>query len=229
MRWLGLALLMLVAGLAGWWSADWKAAPRTQQSVVSLYLLDNGFHTDLAVPRALLMAYDDALAEATASSGQGDWFLIGWGDSRFYQEEGEIIGRVPDGLRALFTPGGSTSVVRFIPVQTEASQDFPYEAVAFSVDEKGAIALRKRILETLTLDAEREPVAAKVMGSAVSNATFWDSPERFSAVHLCNHWMASVLYAGGVSVPVGRSLVSAELTRAVEAYNEGRTGLDRPQ
>lgn len=230
MRWLALVVLMIVAGLGGWWSADWKPSRQVQEPVATLYLLDNGFHTDLAVPRSVLMAYDDALAEAVAQSGEGDWFLVGWGDSRFYREEGPVRERIPDGLRALFTPGGSASVVRLIPVRTVPNADFPYEGTAFTVDEAGAIALRHRIMTTLSQTAEGRPMAAAGLEAAVSyEATFWDSPERFSVFHLCNHWMAAVLNAGGLKVPVGRALVSRELTRAVETYNEGRTGLARPQ
>ena len=230
MRYAALAVLMFLAGVAGWWSADWQSSRSQGQGTVTLYLLDNGFHTDLAVPRTLLMASDDALSQAVAQSGKGDWLLVGWGDSRFYREQGPVLHRIPDGLRALFTPGGSASVVRLIPVQTVSGRDFPYEGTAFSVDQPGALALRQRLVKTLHQTPDGQPQTAEGLEADVPyDATFWQSPERFSVLHLCNHWMASVLHAGGVSVPVGRALVSRELTVAVERYNEGRTGLARPQ
>lgn len=227
---LALVCLMLVAGLAGWWSADWKtqseaAAPQE----VDFYLLDNGFHTDLAVPRRLLTAHDDALAEATAQSGDGNWFLVGWGDSRFYQEQGRVRDRIPDGLRALFTPGGSPAVIRFIPVQVQDGHEFPYEGKAFSLALPQALALRQRLSQSLLIEAGQPMPATDFSADIPYEATFWRSKERFSVLHLCNHWMADVLHRGGMTVPVGRAMVSRELTLAVERHNEGRTGLERPQ
>ncbi|WP_297798933.1 DUF2459 domain-containing protein [uncultured Brevundimonas sp.] len=230
--WRGLILIgvMVMAALAGWWSADWKAAPERGAPVATLYLLDNGFHTDLAVPRHVLMAYDDALSEAVAQSGEGDWFLVGWGDSRFYREQGPVRDRIPDGLRALFTPGGSPAVVRLIPVRTQPDKPFPYEGVAFTLDQAGIEGVRQRLLQTLSSTASGDPIAADGLADDVPyEATFWASGERFSVAHVCNHWMAQVLYAGGISVPVGRALRSQSLTDAIERYNEGRTGLERPQ
>ena len=49
------------------------------------------------------------------------------------------------------------------------------------------------------------------------DARFFASRETFSIVHLCNHWTASVLAAGGVSVRPVRAILSSEVLRAVRA------------
>ena len=107
-RW---SLAVLIGASAAVWTAERPGDPglfppvRSETTVV-VHLLDNGFHTDLAVPRAALAAGDDALARAVRALPPGDWVRIGWGDSVFYVEQGAISGRLPDGARAFFKPGG---------------------------------------------------------------------------------------------------------------------------
>ena len=49
------------------------------------------------------------------------------------------------------------------------------------------------------------------------DARFFASRETFSLVHLCNHWTAQVLAAGGVGVRPVRSVLSAEVMDAARA------------
>src|SRR5690606_9721282 len=72
----------------------WRAPPGA--AGVELHLLDNGFHTDLAVPRAVLEARGGPLAEAVRGLAPGDWILIGWGDAKFYVDQSPMEGRLPD-------------------------------------------------------------------------------------------------------------------------------------
>lgn len=44
---------------------------------VRVHLMDNGFHTDLAVPRAALTARPGPLGRAVGRLAPGDWVLIG--------------------------------------------------------------------------------------------------------------------------------------------------------
>jgi hypothetical protein len=73
-------LLGLVAGVWTWTRSGAEVAPSGGPPVV-IHILNNGFHTDLAVPRAALEARTGPLAEACAVLGPGDWILIGWGDA----------------------------------------------------------------------------------------------------------------------------------------------------
>ena len=49
------------------------------------------------------------------------------------------------------------------------------------------------------------------------HARFFASRETFSILHLCNHWTAGVLNAGGVTIRPARSIFSSEVMRAVRA------------
>ena len=116
-RWL---LAVLVGGLAALWTwttpGDATGRPAPGEPVVELFVLDNGFHTDLAVPRAALEARGGPLAEAVRALEPGDWILIGWGDAKFYVDQNPISDRLPDGARAFFARG-NPSVVMLDPEQ----------------------------------------------------------------------------------------------------------------
>ena len=74
-------LLAALVGLAGalftWQTPGWVAHAGGDR--ITAYVLDNGFHTDLAVPRAALVRRGGPLAQAAAGLAPGDWIVIGWG------------------------------------------------------------------------------------------------------------------------------------------------------
>ena len=97
-----LILAALIGAAAALWTWTLPGASETgaPSGAVVVQVLDNGFHTDLAVPRAALMRRGGPLAQAVARLGPGDWILIGWGDARFYVDQSPIVDRLPDGARA---------------------------------------------------------------------------------------------------------------------------------
>ncbi|MBU3969612.1 MAG: DUF2459 domain-containing protein, partial [Alphaproteobacteria bacterium] len=108
-----LAAAAVFGAVAAFWTwttpadpALWPTAPG--EAGVEVQMLDNGFHTDLAVPRAALEARTGPLAEAVRSLPPGDWILIGWGDARFYVDQSPIGDRLPDGARAFFRSGNAS-------------------------------------------------------------------------------------------------------------------------
>ena len=54
---------------------------------VTVYLLDNGFHTDIAVPAALVKAHGGPL-DLAAPRQSGRWVSYGWGELGFYTAKG---------------------------------------------------------------------------------------------------------------------------------------------
>lgn len=223
----GVAIRLLIAALigllAGLWTAVrpgdptlFPAAP--DDAAVVVHLLDNGFHTDLAVPRADLARGDDALAQAVRSLPPGDWVLIGWGDAVFYVEQGPVAERLGDGARALFRPGGNPSVLMLDPVDYDPGAVPPSRRASLRLSEAGFAALRARVAASLALDAAGRAVpAAGRSGAAVR---FFDSGETFWVGRLCNHWTAEALNAAGLPMPMTRSLWSGEVMRAAEAAEQ---------
>lgn len=214
----------LVGGLAALWTwtlpGDGRWAPAPGEPGVELHLLDNGFHTDLAVPRASLEARPGPLAEAVRALPPGDWILIGWGDAKFYVDQSPMTDRLPDGARAFFQPGNA-SVIMLDPAQRDPRQLFAQDARrAFRLTPEGFEAMAAHIETSLDLSTGAPRIAAARAGD---DARFFASREHFSISHLCNHWTAGVLNAAGLPVRPFRSIVSSELIAAID-----RAELDRP-
>jgi len=191
--------------------ALWRAS--AEGPGVDLHLLDNGFHTDLAVPRAALEARGGPLARAVRALPAGGWILIGWGDARFYVDQSPIESRLPDGARAFFRPG-NPSVIMLDPAQRAPTDLFAEDGRrSFRVTPAGFEAMAAHIEASLDLSAGRPRIAAAREGD---DARFFASRETFSIAHLCNHWTADVLNAAGLPVRPFRSMVSSELMAAID-------------
>ncbi|MBG7615621.1 DUF2459 domain-containing protein [Brevundimonas sp. BAL450] len=212
------ALIGLIAALLTWTRpGDPTLSPAAPGQGAVLHILDNGFHTDIALPRAWLEARGGPLAEAVRALPPGQWVLVGWGDARFYVDQRPIHHRLPDGARAFLRPG-NPSVVMLDPYRRDP-------AVAWGEDRRQSLtlsprafdALADRIEASLALENGRARIAA---GRPGDDAVFLASHETFSVLRLCNHWSAEVLNAGGVSVRPARTFFSAEVMGAARRASE---------
>ncbi len=195
-------------------SASPIAVPTTGPAVEA-YLLDNGFHTDLALPRAALERRDGPLGEAVRGLPPGDWVLVGWGDARFYVDESPIRRRLPDGARAFFRPG-NPSVVMLDPETAHPLRRFPEQGrLAMRLSADGFQAAAARIEVSLATDAQGRPRLSRARPGG--GARFFRSRETFWLGHLCNHWSAEVLNAAGAPIRPYLSLTSGEVMRAAAA------------
>ncbi len=217
----GLAPMILavtLGAIAGLWT--WTTPgkpdlwpPAADPNGIEVLVLDNGFHTDLAVPRAHLEAGSGPLAGAVRSLPPGEWILIGWGDARFYVDQSPIGDRLADGARAFFRPGNA-SVIMLDP-----AQDNPRDLVAadrrrtLHLSTAGFEAMVAHIEASLDLDQGQAHIAAARAGD---DARFFASHEHFWIGRLCNHWSAGVLNAAGLPVRPLRSVTSSEVMAAVE-------------
>lgn len=208
----------LVGALAALWTwtlpgdaALWPA--RAETSGVEVSLLNNGFHTDLAVPRAALEARGGPLAETVRDLPPGEWILIGWGDAKFYVDQSPISDRLPDGARAFFRPG-NPSVVMLDPAQRDPRQAFSEEARRdFRLSVPAFEAMAARIEASLDLTTGAPRLAAARAGD---DARFFASREHFFVGHLCNHWTAGVLNAAGMPIRPVRSILSSEVVATID-------------
>ena len=210
----------LIGAIAALWTLTRPGDPALypaalDEAGVTVYLLDNGFHTDLAVPRAALIEGGGALAEATASLAPGDWVLVGWGDATFYVDQSPISARLADGARAFFKPGNA-SVVMLDPETSDPARRFmPEDRRRLRLSAAGLAGLRARIEASLETDAAGRPVVAAARPG--DDARFFRSRETFWIGHLCNHWTAELLSAAGLPVRPYRAVTSGEVMRTAEA------------
>ena len=211
MRTLILAAMIGAATALLTWTRPGALATHTADAV-AIQVLDNGFHTDLAVPRAALMRRGGPLAQATAGLAPGDWISIGWGDARFYVDQSPISDRLPDGARAFFRPGNA-SVVMLDP-RSDPGAAHSGDVARLILTRAQFDGLADRIEQSLALTDGRPRIVAARPGD---DARFFASRETFSILHLCNHWTAGVLNAAGVPDRPVRSIASAEVVRSVRA------------
>lgn len=196
----GLAAIVIVAllviTLATAKGSDPRLYPPGPNDKITLYLVDNGFHTDLVFPRAVLIAHGGPIAQATTLTTADPWVMVGWGDEKFYEAGGSGLDRIPDGLRALFAPN-NPSVVHL-----EGDPWYPPQAWRsvhpVVVSSAGLAALLTRVDRAFAPGLGGQPVRSPVPRG--HDEMFFASGEPFSLIHLCNHWTAELLNAAGLPV-----------------------------
>ena len=218
-RFLAVAVLATIAALWTWTApgdpARWpgRVDEASVEAGVEVHLLDNGFHTDLAVPRRALEARPGPLAEAVRGLAPGAWILIGWGDAKFYVDQSPMESRIPDGLRAFFMPGNA-SVIMLDPVQSDPRAAYALESRrTLRLSAAGFDAMADHIEGALALGGGK---ARLVVARPGDDARFFASHEHFWIGHLCNHWSAGVLNAAGLPVRPLRSVTSAEVMATID-------------
>ena len=208
-------VLGLVAALWTWTRPGDPALfpARPGETTVTVHILNNGFHTDLAVPRAALEAEGGALAEASRSLGRGDWILIGWGDATFFVDESPMETRLLDGLRAFFWPGNA-SVVMLDPELGDPTRGFsPDRRRSLRLSPRALAGMLGRVEGSLILDDGRTVVSTARSGDG---ARFFRSRETFWIGYLCNSWTARVLNAGGLPVRPLRAVTAGEVVATLD-------------
>jgi Protein of unknown function (DUF2459) len=137
------------------------------------------------------------------------WVLIGWGDARFYEASSSALSRIPDGMAALI--GGRPTVVHLEGVWGQPDLVWRTGVRPITLSQAGLAALLARADRSLILNYAGAPVISPIHREP--GEAFFASRERFSLVHLCNHWTAELLHAAGLpttpvldTVPAGLRL-----------------------
>jgi hypothetical protein len=191
------ALLLALAAMFGVSKpGDPALWPARGADRVTVYMVDNGYHSNLVVPRAALASSGGPSARALRSVPPGPWVAIGWGDRRFYTESGFDLRRALDGLRALFAPG-NPSVTMLEPMHAAPDRLWRTGVVRLELSRPGFAAMVRRVDRSLVLRGGN-PVAGPRGPNPQSR--FFESNEHFSLFKLCNHWAAGVLNAGGLPI-----------------------------
>jgi uncharacterized protein (TIGR02117 family) len=216
-------LLGLIAAL--WtWTLPGDPGLREDMAGVPVLVLDNGFHTDLALPRGALEARPGPLADAVRALGPGDWILTGWGDAVFYVDQSPIERRLPDGARAFFRPG-NPSVLMLDPFAGDPSFRIPpARRRALRLPPAAFERLAAHVEATLELTDGRARVRAARGGD---DARFYAAQGHFWILNLCNTWAARTLNAAGLQVRPLRSVVSPEVLASVDRFRRADAQLDR--
>ena len=205
---IGFGVLALFAvwmiGGAAWITArpaDPMLWPARDERIVDVYVISNGYHAGLALPRARLAELASgrgypALIAVTQRFAAFDWIEFGWGEREFYQSVptvGDIDWRLA--LRALFHPE-NRSVVHVVGISGEPTQAFRAEMMKVPLSRNGFDQMLQK------LDATFVPPqngALPDLGRGLYGPSlFYPANGAFGITRVCNHWIGDLLGAAGL-------------------------------
>lgn len=169
------------------------------QPAVTLYLVNNGYHTNLAIPRERLEARSGPSALAIQALPDEPWVLAGFGDAYFYRERGAGPRRFFSAVRALFAPGNA-SLINLESLEAAPPQLFEARLVApVRLSEPGFQKLLVELDEAFKLEDGR-PVDAGPGIERPHESRFFEGSLSFSITRICNHWIGELLNEAGVPI-----------------------------
>lgn len=160
---------------------------------VTVWVVDNGFHSDLVLPAGLLRARGGASAEALKALPATPFVAVGWGDATFFPDAAPVLARPREGLRALFAPDNA-SVIRIQPLARPPAQTYDETVLRLRLSQAGFERLARRLDGSFT----PAPKLAPPLPRRPQDARYFPSRERFGLLHLCNDWTAELVSAAGV-------------------------------
>jgi len=190
-----IAALLIVAALYAGAALIGGAIPvnsgwRQSETGVRIFLVDNGVHTDLALPAealARLVRATDLRVPGHANAGH---VLVGWGDRDFYLNTPSWWELNP--LRAASALVGAGKTVVHVSHIPEPRAGARVRALILRPEEYARLVAYVRA--TLT------------DGPAVSgygpNDAFYPARGGYSAIRTCNQWTANALKAAGIKIGV---------------------------
>lgn len=181
---------------------------------VTVWVADNGFHSDLVLPTDLLRARGGASAEALKALPATPFVAVGWGDATFFPNAAPVLARPLDGLRALFKPDNA-SVIRIEPLARPPEQAYDETVLRLRLSQAGFERLARRLDDSFT----PAPKLAPPLPRRPLDARYVTSRERFGLLHLCNDWTAELVSAAGVPTRPALDVLSTGL--ALDLATEG--------
>jgi hypothetical protein len=173
---------------------------------VTVWVVDNGFHTDLVIPAERLRARDGVSARALRTLPATPFVTVGWGDSSFFPNAAPVLARPLDGLRALFAPDNA-SVIRLEPLTRPPAQAYDETVLSLRLSEAGFERLARRLDHSFTPAL----TMARPLPRRPLDARYFESRERFGVLHLCNDWTAELISAAGPPTRPALDVLSAGL------------------
>ncbi|MEA1910105.1 MAG: DUF2459 domain-containing protein, partial [Spirochaetota bacterium] len=161
-----------------------------------IYLLNNGYHVALALPRESC-SYAEIFDIPMDLSDQGGYFYFGWGDRQFYL--GTPTVRDIDwfmAMKALFTP--SPSVLEVLYLHT-ISPGLPGVS-SLVVTEEELKNLYQYIKEAIMVSGKiPEQILSEDIDQAFKGSIFFEAGDSYSLFYTCNNWTSGALKQAGLN------------------------------
>lgn len=191
---LGLVTALVLAIVLTARHGDSRLYPARGETV-PVYVLNYGFHTDIAISSDLILARGGRLAEAARAAGNWKWYVIGWGDESFYTGTGASMDRAVDGLRSLFWPG-NPSVIRITGLNTPPDKTYlNTDTATLALSPEGFEAMAQSIEASFRAEPGQPLVSS---GLRDMPGVFFPARGDFSILHTCNNWTSDQLNAAGM-------------------------------
>jgi hypothetical protein len=197
---LGALLTGNVAGCAYTRPGDPALYPvKPGEAAVTLYLVNNGYHTNLAIPRERILSHGGPAAQALSTLPADPWVLAGFGDAVFYKERGAGLKRFRSALRAMFKPGNE-SLINLETLEAPPPQLFAARDIApVRLSEAGFEKLADELDESFKLE-DGKVVDAGPGIERPGQSRFFEGSRSFSVLRICNHWVGNLLGEAGVPI-----------------------------
>ncbi|NDY89964.1 DUF2459 domain-containing protein [Ideonella livida] len=196
-----LLCLWLLPGCATRLSAP-PAPPAPAPATVQVYVQQDGWHTSLVLPAALVRAHTRFLDEEPETvSHMG----FGWGDRLFFTGQGEGW---QGALRAVFASQGPALQALPYGRPPRSGQPAGREVVALSVSPAQARRLVDFVQDTLA--PPEGATAQDLMGLQPGNGRFYAAQGRYGLLSNCNVWVGEALASAGLPVRTRPYSLTAE-------------------
>jgi Protein of unknown function (DUF2459) len=186
--WRGIAAAMLWLLAAAIAPAEPRPPPALRSDVI--YVIAGGWHTELALPLAVI---DPPLTALAARFPDTRYLVFGWGARGYYMARHPGFSEL---IRAA-TPGPAVMLV--IPLATSPA-DFagPANTIGVAISPAGAARLSRLLWSDLLPDQARVP---DYLGPGPElGSMFFAAAGTYDLSHTCNSWTAEILRAAGVPV-----------------------------
>jgi uncharacterized protein (TIGR02117 family) len=181
--------------------ADPMLWPPRDERIVDVYVISNGYHAGLALPRDKLAEFASghgypALIAVTQRFAAFDWIEFGWGEREFYRSV-PAIGDIDLwlALRALFHPDNK-SVVHAVGISGEPTQAFQAEMIKVPLSWNGFDRMLAKLDETFV--APQNGALPDLGRGLYGPSLFYPANGSFGITRVCNHWIGDLLAAAGL-------------------------------
>ncbi|MCK5673842.1 MAG: DUF2459 domain-containing protein [Spirochaetales bacterium] len=161
-----------------------------------IYLVNNGYHIALALPRDSC-PYGDIFDVPFNLSGKGGFFYFGWGDRQFYL--GTPTVRNIDfsmAIKALFSP--SSAVLEVLYLHSLSSDRPGVSSFLVTEDELSDLYeyIKKYIIDPYGLP---EQISSDNIDQAFQGSIFFEASGVYSLFNTCNNWTSRGLRKSGIN------------------------------
>ena len=189
--------------------------PPPDELLVSLWVLDHGWHTAIALRRADV---DRTLWPEVEDFPEATFIEVAWGDREFYMATPATAWMA---LKAAFGTGASVlHVVGFdSPIATAFAQS---DVVELRVSREGLDALTRFVAD----EHQRGPEgrAVRLQRGLYGDGWFYAARGRYALSHTCNTWVARALATAGLPVSSSGVVTAGDVMRQLTRAASRRPG-----